>query len=84
MEKICEVEEPVEFGSNWFCTKCNTNHTMSFKYDKLLIKKNYLDKEKVKEEIHGSILSMGKYREGKIKEVLDEFIELLYGNLDLK
>lgn len=52
-------------------------------FDSRDIQKHCLDKQKVKEQIHGSILSMGKYREGEIKEALDEFIDLLYKNLGL-
>ena len=42
-----------------------------------------ITKHKIKEEIQGSLLSMSKYKEGEIKEALDEFIDLLYTNLNL-
>ena len=36
-----------------------------------------LTEKEFNEAVHGSILSMSKYKEGEIKEALDEFIELL-------
>ena len=37
------------------------------------LQKYCLDREKVKEDIHGSILSMGKYREGKMDYYMDDW-----------
>ena len=53
-------------------------------YTETEIQKHCLSKKRVMGAIHGSILSMGKYREGEIKEALDEFIDLLYKNLNLE
>jgi len=43
-----------------------------------------LDNQKVKEAIHGSVLSMSKFREGEIKEALQEYIDILYERLNLE
>ena len=43
-----------------------------------------IDKNEFDEAVHGSILSMGKYKEGEIKAALEEFIGLLSKRLDLE
>ena len=39
---------------------------------------------KIEECLHSAILSMGKYREGEIKEALEEFIKLFCEHIGLE
>jgi len=36
--KICNIEEPIEGNTNFICPKCKTNHMMTFKYFKMIVK----------------------------------------------
>ena len=42
------------------------------------------DKQRIREAIHGSVLSMSKFKEGEVKEALDEYINILYERLNLE
>ena len=52
-------------------------------FRKVVDAEEIIDEKEMDVAVHQSILSMGKYKEGEIKEALDEFIKLLYEALRL-
>ncbi len=69
---------------SWYC-KCTADGMDTIQEDEL---GDYYDVEevelKIEECLHSAILSMGKYREGEIKEALDEFLILFCEHIGLE